>query len=55
MTPQQARYLKVLAARAGEPFDPHLSAGEATKRIAMLQQKTGRKPKVILSDDQTDG
>lgn len=55
MTAAQAAYLETLCHEAGEPFDPNISAVEASKRIAALQQKTGRKPSVILADGQTDG
>lgn len=55
MSAAQAAYLKTLCDVAGEPFERHLSKFEATKRIAFLQQKTGRSPKHILTSEQTDG
>jgi hypothetical protein len=55
MSAAQAKYLKSLSQEAGEPFDPSLSAADAAKLIVELQEKTGRKPPVILLDRQTDG
>lgn len=42
MTGAQASYLETLSQEAGEPFDPTLSKGEASKRIDDLQERTGR-------------
>lgn len=42
MTDAQASYLKTLSEEAGEPFEDGLSKAEASKRIDMLQEKTGR-------------
>ena len=42
MTGAQASYLKTLSEQAGEEFDATLSKAEASKRIDMLQEKTGR-------------
>ena len=42
MTGAQASYLKTLCEEAGEEFDPDLSKAEASKRIDVLQEKTGR-------------
>ncbi len=42
MTGAQASYLKTLCEEAGETFDPDLSKAEASRRIDMLQDKTGR-------------
>ncbi len=42
MTGAQRSYLKTLSDEAGEDFNEELSKAEASKRIDMLQQKTGR-------------
>jgi len=42
MTGAQASYLKTLAERAGESFDPSLNKAAASQRIDELQKKTGR-------------
>lgn len=42
MTGAQASYLKTLSEEAGEEFDQGLSKAEASKRIDVLQEKTGR-------------
>lgn len=44
MTGAQASYLKTLSEEAGEPdaYDTSLSKAEASKRIDVLQDKTGR-------------
>jgi hypothetical protein len=42
MTGPQASYLKTLSQEAGEAFDEGLSKAEASKRIDVLQEKTGR-------------
>jgi hypothetical protein len=42
MTGAQASYLKTLSEEAGEAFDPDLTKAEASKRIDLLQEKTGR-------------
>ena len=42
MTGAQASYLKTLSDEAGEPFDAAMSKAEASKRIDMLQARTGR-------------
>lgn len=42
MTGAQASYLKTLCEEAGEAFDPDLTKAEASKRIDMLQARTGR-------------
>jgi len=42
MTGAQASYLRTLAEKAGESFDPSLSKSDASKRIDELQTKTGR-------------
>lgn len=55
MTATQLAYLKRLSQEAGEPFDPDLPAGEASKLIAELQHRVGRSPKQVLIEEQTDG
>jgi hypothetical protein len=55
MTSVQAAYLKTLCEEHGEPYPADLSQGEATRRIATLQAKTGRVPQQLLLDDQSDG
>lgn len=42
MTGAQASYLKTLSEEAGEPFDDGLTKADASKRIDMLQEQTGR-------------
>ncbi len=42
MTGAQSSYLKTLCEEAGEPFDPDMSKGDASKKIDALQSKTGR-------------
>jgi hypothetical protein len=42
MTGAQKSYLKTLSEEAGEEFDPNLTKAEASKRIDMLQARTGR-------------
>ncbi|MEO6329905.1 MAG: DUF3072 domain-containing protein [Ginsengibacter sp.] len=42
MTNAQNSYLKTLSDEAGEEFSENLTQGEASKRIELLQQKTGR-------------
>jgi hypothetical protein len=42
MTGAQASYLKTLCEEAGEPFDAELTKAEASQRIDVLQDKTGR-------------
>jgi hypothetical protein len=42
MTGAQASYLKTLSEEAGEPFDPTLTKAEASKKIDLLQNTTGR-------------
>ncbi len=42
MTGAQASYLKTLCEEAGEEFDADLSKAEASQRIDMLQDRTGR-------------
>lgn len=42
MTGAQASYLKTLCEEAGQPFDSDLTKAEASKRIAALQDETGR-------------
>jgi hypothetical protein len=55
MTKEQSAYLKALCEDAGEPFESGLSRAAATQRIEALQKQTGRQPKLILGNDQTDG
>ena len=43
MTIEQRIYLKALCQEAGENFDDTLSKISATERIAVLQQKIGKK------------
>lgn len=42
MTGAQKSYLKTLSDEAGEEVDETLTKAEASKRIELLQQKTGR-------------
>jgi hypothetical protein len=42
MTGAQRSYLKTLSYEAGEIFDENLTKAEASKRIEILQQITGR-------------
>ena len=42
MTGAQASYLKTLSEEAGETFDGSLTKAAAGKRMAALQEKTGR-------------
>jgi hypothetical protein len=42
MTGAQASYLQTLSEEADAEFDPHLSKGDASKRIDELQAETGR-------------
>ncbi len=42
MTGAQRSYLKTLSDEAGEDFNEDLTKAEASKKIDMLQQKTGR-------------
>jgi hypothetical protein len=42
MTGAQASYLKTLCEEAGEPFEADLSKAEASRRIDVLQERTGR-------------
>ena len=42
MTGAQASYLKTLCEEAGEEFEPSLSKAEASKRIDMLREQTGK-------------
>jgi len=42
MTGAQRSYLKTLSDEAGEEFNDNLTKAEASKRIEILQQKTGR-------------
>jgi hypothetical protein len=42
MTGAQASYLRTLSQEANEPFDETLTKAEASKRIDLLQEKTGR-------------
>ena len=42
MTGAQASYLRTLSDQAGEEFDETLSKADASKRIDLLQQRTGR-------------
>jgi hypothetical protein len=42
MTGAQRSYLKTLSDEAGEEFNENLSKAEASKRIEVLQQRTGR-------------
>jgi len=42
MTEAQASYLRTLAERAGESFDPNLTKAQASERIDELQARTGR-------------
>lgn len=42
MTGAQASYLKTLSEEAKAPFDGSLSKGDASKRIDMLRQETGK-------------
>ncbi len=42
MTGAQASYLKTLSDQASEEFDENLTKAEASRRIAELQQRTGR-------------
>jgi hypothetical protein len=42
MTGAQRSYLQTLADEAGEEVDLNLTKAEASKRIEVLQQKTGR-------------
>ena len=42
MTGAQASYLQTLSEEAGEAFDPNLSKAEASKRIDVLRERTGR-------------
>jgi hypothetical protein len=42
MTGAQRSYLKTLSDEAGEIFDENLTKAEASKRIEILQQITGR-------------
>ena len=42
MTGAQKSYLKTLSDEAGEDFDENLTKAEASKRIELLQHKTGR-------------
>jgi hypothetical protein len=43
MTAAQTSYLKSLADKAGESFDPNMTKAEASKRIDELQEKTRRR------------
>ncbi len=42
MTGAQRSYLKTLSDEAGEEFNENLTKAETSKRIEILQQKTGR-------------
>ncbi|MFL6733349.1 MAG: DUF3072 domain-containing protein [Sphingomicrobium sp.] len=42
MTGAQASYLQTLSEEAGEQFDSTLSKAEASKKIDVLQEQTGR-------------
>lgn len=42
MTAAQASYLKTLSEEAGAEFESGLTKAEASKRIEVLQQQTGR-------------
>jgi hypothetical protein len=42
MTGAQRSYLKTLSDEAGEEFNENLTKAEASKRIELLQQRTGR-------------
>jgi hypothetical protein len=42
MTGAQKSYLKTLSDEAGEEFNENLTKADASKRIEILQQKTGR-------------
>ena len=42
MTGAQASYLKTLSEEAGEEFDDGLTRAEASERIDVLQEKSGR-------------
>jgi hypothetical protein len=42
MTGAQASYLKTLSEEADEAFDESMSKAEASKRIDVLQERTGR-------------
>jgi hypothetical protein len=42
MTDAQASYLKTLSDEAGEPFDDELTKAEASRRIDLLREQTGR-------------
>ncbi|WP_341213525.1 DUF3072 domain-containing protein [uncultured Limimaricola sp.] len=42
MTGAQASYLKTLSEEAGEEFDDGLTKAEASERIDVLQEKSGR-------------
>jgi hypothetical protein len=42
MTDAQASYLKTLSDEAGEPFDDELTKAEASRRIDLLRERTGR-------------
>jgi hypothetical protein len=50
MTEAQAGYLKRLSEAAGEPFDPTLSKGDASRRIDELRSRDG-KPRALERDD----
>ena len=42
MTGAQASYLKTLCEEAREEFDPNLTKAEASRRIDVLREKTGK-------------
>lgn len=54
MTGAQRSYLKTLCEEAQEPFDPHLTKAQASRRIEELQARTGRgrpEPRIPHPDD----
>jgi hypothetical protein len=42
MTGAQASYLQTLCEEAGEEFDPSLTKAQASERIDVLRERTGR-------------
>lgn len=50
----QAEYLRKLAEELGEPIVELESQADACRRLLELQDKVGRKPRV-LENEQTDG
>lgn len=41
-TAAQVRYLKGLCAQTGQPFDPRLTTGQASAKIAELRRRLGK-------------